>query len=1012
MKNRKKIGSIISVIIIASAFLITMVPIQVTATTDPNDWYTSVEGVLDSDYYWLYPFEKNSLTIGFSKFGELINSTGNVGLEYGSVDPFAPPAGSGTTSSVPKVMWVQGWLINITYQHVTKGTRNVWACALFSDTTNYGGDWIRVDFQNDYSATYGWEDPLDPGYYIGASDYGTTLVYGGRKTNGTAVTQPIKVLYNGPRRFVALLNTTIYDHLVYLSDDTETDLPLVRILITIIFDKVKKTVILLKDIKSLLHEKYGQYMDIQFSDRGEVDLGTEAAGYSSYAHFYTQGRCDHNSDGDYTDPGDDNEQAGQSTVYNSAWEIIQTLSPSTITAAGPYPQATLPTYDVAQAVNPTAGYVWFAAFWPSLSDWSIDGWNHSHKSLEASDPHYIDDSGTEPAIPFYIGEWDFRLYYNTDPNRRTQFRGVTVYGVINHHNADDANGSDLNNDGQTENELDVEVEYLLDQIFNPWDLYDAVHKDTRRWVDFYTVTEIDVLNAANNHQNLNITLSHRPVRKTTYWETYCAFSERVEWNGALKYPHRAIYTPYTSAPTYDYKLYVLNNGTGIIEIPWQKVPSAGTRIKILYSTNCTISYTETEIANYYGGRLSIGNASLTATNNTKVVIVPNPSINSTAWTDPLEIVQNITILYDEYIFVIHGSPDQPSTVLTGVDYLNITIDIKIPPEGGYITVHNSTYFVASVTKGSTYNVTMSGNMSIMYKVNPPNSLTTNEHEYVHITGTISIAANHTLYRTERGEYTIIANYTIADANLTKSIMGRYEWAIVGRDSRAVDSAGAAMVTAAFKDKQIELGLSGLEMQDTSYGSYIPWIARNLTGTSDARTNYNDALGREALKDDWCNTWPISSSNIIAVGGPAANLITEYFNEFTEAFMVDPSLSDYFTTYGILPLTCWNKIGNFVEGNTISDPYGYAVIATFKDLNGTVGFLVWGWTGQDTYYICKFFHEEIIWELQNFPYGVTSLIVRIDYSSDPEHPTFTIQECLGTISERLVETSKGGLHPDP
>ena len=202
------------------------------------------------------------------------------------------------------------------------------------------------------------------------------------------------------------------------------------------------------------------------------------------------------------------------------------------------------------------------------------------------------------------------------------------------------------------------------------------------------------------------------------------------------------------------------------------------------------------------------------------------------------------------------------------------------------------------------------------------------------------------------------------------------------------------------------------MQDTLYGTNIPWIARNLTGTSDARANYNDALGREALRDDWCHTWPVSSSNIIAVGGPAANLATEYFNEFTEAFMINPSLSDYFTTYGILPLTCWNNIGNFIEGNTISDPYGYAVIATYKDINGTVGFLVWGWTGQDTYYACKFLHEEIIYELQDFPLCATSIIVQIDYSVDPEHPDFDIVEVLGTISETTVELVKGGIHPDP
>ena len=48
----------------------------------------TVSGVLDSDYYSLYPYETNaSLKVGFSKYGELINSAANVGLEYGAVDP-------------------------------------------------------------------------------------------------------------------------------------------------------------------------------------------------------------------------------------------------------------------------------------------------------------------------------------------------------------------------------------------------------------------------------------------------------------------------------------------------------------------------------------------------------------------------------------------------------------------------------------------------------------------------------------------------------------------------------------------------------------------------------------------------------------------------------------------------------------------------------------------------------------------------------------------------------------
>lgn len=331
--------TIASIAVLAVMLLSIVAPLMVVASGSDEE-YMTVNGVLDSDYYSLYPYSAKSLKIGFSKYGEMIDSNTNTGLEYGAVDPFAAPAGS-AVGSIPKSMWLNGWLINITYYNIPQGrTRNVWATAQFADATAYGGSWIRVDFANDYDSTYGYEDPRDPGYIIG--NYGAGgLNFGGRKTNGTAVTMPITVLYNGPRLFVALTNTTIYDHPIYLSDDTSADIPLARILITIVFNKVKKEVMLLKDVKSLLTEKVGQFMRIQFSNRGEVDLGTEAAGYHSYFHFYTQGI--HRPEDTWIE--------GQPTVYDSKWTACRTDPASTQNSAhGDEPGTT---YDVAQAINPS-----------------------------------------------------------------------------------------------------------------------------------------------------------------------------------------------------------------------------------------------------------------------------------------------------------------------------------------------------------------------------------------------------------------------------------------------------------------------------------------------------------------------------------------------------------------------------------------------------------------------------------------------------------------------------------
>jgi hypothetical protein len=805
---KKSIIAILTATVILVSFLGPMLYISTVQGADPSGWYMTVPGVLDSDYYSLYPYETDeSLKIGFSQFGEMINSNENVGLEYGEVDPFAPPAGS-SIGTIRKVMWLQGWLINITYLHNTRGWRNVWAMAQHSDSVGFGNDWIRVDFEGDWSETYGWEDPKDPGYLIGNYAAGAAN-YGGRKTNGTAATEAIQVLYDGPRRFVALLTTTVYDHFVYESDDMTSDLPLVKIMYTLIFNKVKKEVIVLKDIKSLVSEKDAYEMKIQFSNRGEVDLGTEATGYHNYFHFFTEGN----------QTTHDTQIEGLDTCYNSSWELFKTQDPGydmqepvqyrNLSAAGPFPQDGLPaTFDVAQAINPDAGYAWFAAFWPSLSDWSIDGWFDWWHSLDALDHHLIDAKGytiagepEEPKIPYYIGEWDFILEAIEFDN--IQFRGVTVYGVTDHNDGEDAHMA-----GETSNVIDREVMYQLDEVFNPWDLLTAVHKKNMRWVDFFD----------GDGTTKTFTLRWPPMNVT--WDEYCSFAERV------------------------------------------------------------------------------------------------------------------MVDYDE-----SGGFDPDEVLVRDVDY---TVDF---------TAGNITFVVA-----------------------PP-------------LGEDNIKV---LYSTDNV-------YEVVDGKLWGP--GGYEWITVGRNAATVDSAGAALLSATFKQKNITIGIAGEDMLDSEIPNQIPEIM-NKFGTGTAMADYKDTLGRAALEDDWCTTWPVTSSNIIGLGGPIAHMLAYYANDFTDAY--------YDATAGkIVALTCWGK--NTYASSTTT---GYAVITTYKDINGTVLFLVWGHWGRDTYYASKWFHEGGAEQLQEAPLCLTTIILEIDYTV--HEPAVSIVECLGTISETLWAhglEEKGGIH-DP
>jgi hypothetical protein len=271
---------------------------------DPAAWYRSVLGVLSTDDYPYFPHNHDNLNIGFSKHGEMIDRINRRGLEFRTVDPFAAPAGPGI-GSIPENLWLQGWLINITYNHITLGRRNVWATAQHSDISGVGGPWLRVDFPaGDCAGTAAdgdspgvkanCEDPLDKGHAINDEFYSlpyAPLRVGGRKTNGTVVAQPIRVLYEDNRRFVAQLNMSVYDHPTP-GPSTEGDIHLVDIVFTIDFYKDKHQVIVLKDIKSKISDKeLTGKMNIQFSNRGQWDLGNEAVGYKSFVHFYTTGTC-------------------------------------------------------------------------------------------------------------------------------------------------------------------------------------------------------------------------------------------------------------------------------------------------------------------------------------------------------------------------------------------------------------------------------------------------------------------------------------------------------------------------------------------------------------------------------------------------------------------------------------------------------------------------------------------------------------------------------------------------
>jgi hypothetical protein len=506
--NKKYVSMAIAVTMILVMTLSSIAPLNLTnlvhgtpIDTSHPDWYTTVNGALSSDTYALYPYEHTSVNYGFSKFGELIgisggkdmtNQTNWVGMEYDGRDPFCP------NDTVPMTSWINGWFIWISYTLtaealITRKDRQLFAFALFSDGAAWGGDWQTV-----VNATVG---------------------LGGRQTNGVCTSDTLNIIYHGPRRFVAQSVTHVSDK------EGSTTWPVCDVVITMIFDKDLKEVILLKDVVSKIDKTHlAGKMDVELSDREEYDLGPkkDAGGlaYQSFVHYYPgegitkynqyyessnnltreyqEGQAGHGTaNGTYIlkppggaliAPGFLKVYVGGVFVDPSLYTVDYSAKNVTFKSSTHWPKATdtvtfvykyiwdyigspLSSYDIAQVISADEKYVAFCGFWPKCADWTvqglIDGWESALYQTRTS------DMATEPdQSPLIEGQWEFLL-----GKRGDEYRCVEVKGICNLHDADDVNiappyGSPP--DFGVDNEIDMEAYYQLNYVFYPWDLMNAL----------------------------------------------------------------------------------------------------------------------------------------------------------------------------------------------------------------------------------------------------------------------------------------------------------------------------------------------------------------------------------------------------------------------------------------------------------------------------------------------------------------------------------------------------------
>jgi len=480
----KKTATILAILI-----LITSTVTIVFAGTPPNipgnEDYMNDEGVLHSDTYVLYPYEEKSINIGFSKYGEEIHYTEQNKL------------------------------------------RSVWAYALYSDNSGVegiGGDWKQMQQSKDASA-------------VGDE-------HGGRRTSGWAETDDIRLIYDGPRKAIYLLKTTIYD-----KDPSGTGKCLVNITTQLVFNKVKKYVMEIKDVKRCDDNKFDGPFQIEFSQRGEWDIGTETNN-EAWAEFYDGFETKYWKHPFYypceeRDPVEfdvcqmidqDETLVGFAAFWPnliSKWvtnvDSIDHLGGDDIPGKLETMETEEKHIDVPESFDVIwPNYLWLhptPSQWPpppgegpfklvidlqdelveyprGACEWSEEPWvfkknmqgeeivykrkmkgHEEHETFPADCNELFADRWSygmleEPKVPYVFAEWDFDLDYDHPENSTQQFRCVSVYGLTDYNNALDP---DMPGNQALEYRIDAEVTYQLNEIFNPWDLKDAAHKDTFRW---------------------------------------------------------------------------------------------------------------------------------------------------------------------------------------------------------------------------------------------------------------------------------------------------------------------------------------------------------------------------------------------------------------------------------------------------------------------------------------------------------------------------------------------------
>ena len=388
-----------------------------------NQWayeYMGLSGYsasdMDPDNDWFDAGK--SLRIGFTEYGEFATDDDFAGIAYGADASEWADTESWASELINSKYWIQGWVFFLNYTRQTE-RRAIEAYAIYSDlTVSEAG-----------RAVYSWEGQYDSCH----PDADLTM--------GTLVSSGVEVLYDSARLGVARSSVVIFD------GEHEEDVA--KVTLTVIYNKVTKYATVFKDVKILIDPKVLDYIDeIAFSERYELDLvrGINPSN-EAYIHYFE----------DFDE-----------SVYR-------------------HPEVGTYNYDVLQAYNPEEDYIFFAGYWPNVTEYSVyaplvpDLPNCETRLLpvgmamaDIPAPGDVIPGPDEPSTPWVVVQWRYNattypnmLSWLTNNDER-EIRFVEVIGMTdmteNPHPAMDMDA------GEAFDQVDTEVYYLLEQVFNPEDL--------------------------------------------------------------------------------------------------------------------------------------------------------------------------------------------------------------------------------------------------------------------------------------------------------------------------------------------------------------------------------------------------------------------------------------------------------------------------------------------------------------------------------------------------------------